>query len=282
MFIIRVFGGLGNQLFQYSFGIYLSRKYKTDVFFDVENYTVNTYRNLSLDKMNIFLPLAEKRICKKFVKFESLTLNKFYNLFIGNNYFSDENFHQFRISDVHKVCYFNGYWQKYYFYKEISENFSFTLKTQWIKLIYNEIKQIQSDEFSVSVHIRRGDFLTKENSKIYKVCEPSYFLNAETHMMRAHKSERINLYVFSDDINWVKENIKFKSKCIYFNSENELRDFYLMSLCKKNIISNSTFSLWAAILNKSKDKTVIAPRDWFFDKTINVNDLIPIDFITLE
>ena len=282
MFVVRIFGGLGNQLFQYSFGIYLSIKYNSDVFFDVEHYTKNTYRNLSIDKFNLSLPLVSKNIHNKFIKYQSLTLNKYYNLLIGNKYFTDDNFHKFQIFDENAIYYFNGYWQKYYFYNKISENFKFTFNKQYINSSYNEIKQIQDDDFSVSVHIRRGDFLSKENSKIYKVCEPAYFTNAEIHLMRTHKSQRINLYVFSDDINWVKENIKFNSKCIYISSESDFLDFYLMSLCKKSIISNSTFSLWAAILNNSKDKTVIAPKDWFFDKTINVNDLLPIDFITLE
>lgn len=282
MFVIRIFGGLGNQLFQYSFGIYLSLKYNRDVFFDVEHYTINPYRKLLLDKFNLSLPLVSKNIHNKFIKFESLTLNKYYNLLVGNKYFTDDNFYKFQISDENDIYYFNGYWQKYIFYNKISEDFKFVFNHQYINSSYNEINQIQDDDFSVSVHVRRGDFLNKANSKAYKVCEPAYFTNAEAYLTRIRKSERFNLYIFSDDINWVKENIKFKSKCIYISTEYDFLDFYLMSLCKANIISNSTFSLWAAILNNSKYKTVIAPKDWFLDKTINVNDLLPIDFITLE
>jgi hypothetical protein len=282
MFIVRIFGGLGNQLFQYSFGIYLSTKYKREVFFDIEDYSKDTYRNFSLDKFNLFLPLADKNIHNKFIKFKSLKLNKYYNLLFGNKYFSDDNFRKFQISDGISVYYFNGYWQRHGYYKKISENFKFSLNNHYINSFYKEIKQIQDDDFSASVHIRRGDFLNKENSRIYKICEPFYFLNAETHLLSIYKSTQINLYVFSDDVNWVKENIRFKSNCIFIHNEYEFLDFYLMSLCKNNIISNSTFSWWAAMLNKSKDKTVIAPNDWFFDKTINIKDLLPTNWITLE
>jgi hypothetical protein len=89
----------------------------------------------------------------------------------------------------------------------------------------------------------------------------------------------MHFYIFSDDMDWVKENLFFDFPVTYV-TENYKRgksceDLYLMSLCKHNIIANSTFSWWGAWLNPNPQKVVITPRRWFNDQSYNASDLIP-------
>ena len=86
--------------------------------------------------------------------------------------------------------------------------------------------------------------------------------------------------IFSDDLEWVKENIHIKGKCIFVNEEKKLEDYeelLIMSRCRTNIIANSTFSWWAAWLNQNKDKVVIAPRKWLKGQ----NNIVPKEWFIL-
>lgn len=125
------------------------------------------------------------------------------------------------------------------------------------------------DTESVSIHFRRGDYVT---NKSYLVLDLKYYYNA-VELIRS-KLKNPNFYIFSDDIDWVKRNFKNKLKSkITFQDCNlsNIEDLMLMSNCKHNIIANSTFSWWGAWLNKNLDKIVIAPSKFFKDDIYNTN-----------
>lgn len=105
---------------------------------------------------------------------------------------------------------------------------------------------------SVSIHVRRGDYI---QSALHPVCDKEYYEEAK-ELFPDH-----NFFVFSDDPNWCEENMKEP----VVHSGNDLIDFILMSKCNNHIIANSTFSWWAAWLNKSENKTIVAPQKWFKD-----------------
>lgn len=123
-----------------------------------------------------------------------------------------------------------------------------------------------SRENSVSVHIRRGDYLLRKHSKIHGLCSLEYYLQAIQFIKS--KSKDPVFYFFSDDIPWARENFCNPSyKFVDCNSgSNSCLDLYLMSQCKHNIIANSTFSWWGAWLNRNKEKIVVAPSVWFNDQ----------------
>ena len=116
---------------------------------------------------------------------------------------------------------------------------------------------------SVSIHVRRGDYLKDNNINIHGLCSLEYYLRAiEILNMSSYK---FSFFIFSDDLEWCKAKFSF-SNDLHFCEGNFLEDFFLMSKCKNNIIANSSFSWWAAFLNENINKTVIYPSNWFANK----------------
>ena len=142
-----------------------------------------------------------------------------------------------------------GYWQEDNNIERIKDNIIKSVKKSPIKTV----------EGSCSIHVRRGDYITLK--QIYHNLDKDYYMKS---------LERINpsgpIYIFSDDINWCRENIDVKN-AIYSANNSEIEDFQLMRSCNHNIISNSTFSWWSAWLNCNQNKKIMQPKLWFRRKT---------------
>ena len=174
-----------------------------------------------------------------------------------------------------------GTWQSEKYFIDISaglrKEFCFKIPDDSVnKEIIEKIKNSNS----VSIHIRRGDYLSKEWISSHSVIKSlAYYENAinyiESHIANPH------YFIFSDDMDWVEKNLKL-SRCTYINNnkdKNSYVDMYLMSLCQHNIIANSTFSWWGAWLNISENKIVIMPNKWLNDR--NCEDIYPENWISI-
>jgi hypothetical protein len=131
------------------------------------------------------------------------------------------------------------------------------------------------------VHIRRGDFLKSKTAAYHGVLGAFYFEKAIGIIK--DKEPSASVYFFSDDINWVKQNLARHGNAEFASSftGSAIEDFYLMTKCQHNIIANSSFSWWPAWLNTNPEKIVVAPKKWFNQSSINTNDLIPESWIRI-
>jgi len=133
---------------------------------------------------------------------------------------------------------------------------------------------------SISMHIRRGDYLQLSN--YHTNLNLNYYNNGLKYFENIN-----NIYIFSDDIEWCKKNISFENKNVFFiDRQKEIYDLYLMSKFENFIIANSTFSWWGAYLSTAKNKKVIAPLNWFGPKRtqnnlLEIEDLIPQQWIKI-
>ena len=135
-------------------------------------------------------------------------------------------------------------------------------------------KKYPIDENNISIHIRRTDYVTSNG--YHPVQSIEYYKQAIEII-----GDYDNIFVFSDDINWCKENLKFDNM-IFVDGNDDVEDMWLMSICNHNVIANSSFSWWGAWLNNNPDKKVIAPNNWFGSQTnLNTNDLIPNTWIKI-
>lgn len=270
MNIIRFKGGLGNQMFQYAFGKAMEL-HGLEVAYDTSFYSRNKHlRQFELTevfkKINLTI-IPEIEYLKLENEWEIVKKNK--NSYINN--IIDANKRLFYIEYGHSQfyeevysftnCVYVGYWQteKYFssIKKTINCDFEFTVKEMKLK----ENAQCILDNNLYGVHIRRGDFLGTQ----HEVCDENYYIRA----LKIVKSldANANFIFFSDDYEWIKKQ-KFVSEKDIIQSSSEYIDYkdwydmYLMSQCKGNVISNSSFSWWGAWLG-SGTKMVIAPRKWY-------------------
>ncbi len=176
-----------------------------------------------------------------------------------------------------KSKYWKGYWQSEKFFSTISKtirsDFEFPEYENNTKKIAESFKQ----KNTVSLHVRRGDYLT---SKLMgNICDIVYYQNAI--QIISEKIDNPYYVVFSDDPEWCKENLKINNSTYITNNSGSqsFRDMQLMSECQHNIIANSSFSWWAAWLNKNEDKIVIRPKKWFNDNGMNIDDLTPPNWV---
>jgi hypothetical protein len=294
MIIVKLQGGLGNQMFQYAFASILSKIIGSQVLLDISSFDNDikkggfTPRNFELKVFENNYNLANSENINTFHKLSDVNKIK---KFLGIRYpqFYKEESYRFQ-PDALKIDYdvfLMGYFQsfKYYIgYEDVVQkkfSFSFIKLGEFNKTLLLKVKTCNS----VAIHIRRGDYIAdKSINQYHGICSIDYYLEAILYIASQQKS--IILVFFSDDITWVKEQFKsLKHPTIFVdnNTDNGCIDMFLMSSCKHNIIANSSFSWWAAWLNKNQSKTVICPRKWFNDSEMQneAKDLIPKEWIRL-
>ena len=294
MIVVKLIGGLGNQMFQYAAGRYLAWLHKTELLMDTSylekdpagNYTK---RKLELDVFHIDLKIAttadiERFNIKNANKFLRLFQRKlpilFKNLYVAE---SGTTYHREFLSYPANT-YLDGFWQSELYFKPIESVLvnDFVLKDPLNKDNKEWLKKIESCE-SVSMHIRRGDYISNASAQSHHgSCSPDYYKKALEYIKEKHK--KVEIFVFSDDLEWCNANLKMQETLHFVDAnqkENLHLDMFLMSHCRHNVIANSSFSWWAAWLNRNNEKIVIAPLKWFNDTTIKTYDLIPKEWIRL-
>jgi hypothetical protein len=295
MIISRISNGLGNQLFQYALGRNLAEKNNTELVLDTSSYqdisTDDTKRNLALtqfnisarkmtiiDTANIGLPnITESTLWQKIKRRLFRTIESFKPIL--KRKLIIEPYFQFcpditRVSDNH---YISGNWQSEKYFNEIEgilrkelllKNSLSSTGNQWMKKI--------QECNSVSLHIRRGDYVENQRTNhFHGICTSEYYDGAIKFV--SEKTKDIVFFIFSVDIQWAKKNLKINYP-VFFVSDTLLPDYeelVLMSNCKHNIIANSTFSWWGAWLNNNSLKIVVAPKKWFKVDVLEIGDLIP-------
>ena len=255
MFILRFQGGFANQLFQYAFYLKLIEEYPfQDIYVDLRHY--KKCKDHGGFKLNQFVDLNVTNA----ISVDSEVINE-------NNYeYFVKNFSQ------DKFYYFDGYWQnKSFFPKNLEKIRKIFDKSNLLKC--NEIFLKKIDECnSVSIHVRRGDYV---NNFMHGNIANKCYLQNSIDYIKSNVVEPV-FFVFSDDIKWTKDNLNFVNSEVFFisgNDKNVEQDIILMSNCKHNIISNSSFSWWAQYLNNNPQKLVITPEYWFNQKTETVEEL---------
>ncbi|MGB8815782.1 MAG: alpha-1,2-fucosyltransferase [Minisyncoccia bacterium] len=288
MLIVKIKAGLGNQMFQYAFGRALSLERKEPLFLDTFYYKNQPERDAKreyiLDKFNIEANYASEEMYKKYNSKLEVFFRKLYRRIK-----KVEEYTYYPSFMKSKASYFEGYWanQKYFLKyeniirKELSLKNPFGDSAKKIDIQMSDC--LSKGEIPVSIHIRRGDFVSNPHSAAYNglLGIPHYEKAVELLMSKYFKN--ISVFIFSDDIAWVKENLKLPCP-MYFVSNSDIKDYeeiILMSECKHHVLANSTFSWWGAWLNPNHDKIVIVPKQWIAKKTTEEIDLIPKEWITI-
>lgn len=292
MIIAKLIGGLGNQMFQYAAGRYLAYLHQTELYVDISYLNKNpngayTKRDLELSVFNLDLKIATPEDIEKFniesSNKYSRALQRHLPILFTNLYAAESGIqYQKEFLNYPKNTYLDGFWQSERYFKPIEALLlkEFTPKESLNTDNQNWLNQINASE-SVSIHLRRGDYISNKNAQQYHGnLGLDYYKNALNLIKETH--DKFEVFVFSDDLDWCKENLKIDLPT-YFVDTNQKQNFhfdmFLMSHCKHNIIANSSFSWWAAWLNQNQGKKVIAPANWFADKSLNTKDLIPSSWI---
>lgn len=289
MIVVNIIGGLGNQLFQYAFGKALAIKNNCELKLDISSYNNYEWHDYSLSPFSINENFATKTECNNlkgenlsiFQKIKKRVIKSNYNYFIEKDLRFNEEY-----KNISNPCYVSGYWQTEKYFKEIEDiirqefKISIPPSSQNLKLI----EKIQNEN-AISLHVRRGDYANiKHINEVHGTSPISYYNNAIEYLVS--KISNPIFYVFSDDIEWAKNNLEFSNEKIFVdfnNNKTNYEDLRLMSSCKHHIIANSTFSWWGAWLNPSSSKIVIAPKTWFNDVALNnqTENLIPAEWIRM-
>jgi hypothetical protein len=290
MIIIKLQGGLGNQLFQYAFGRFLEAAYGKEVAYDDTFYKSShryTKRAYALDFFSANVRIADiseiEKVKYPFGMFSrgAYFLRKGINKFFTKKYLigHDEPLNSY-VSKKDNL-YMEGWWQTYKYADRIREKLLEELVpknkpgTVWNKYV----EEMHHNE-SVFVHIRRGDYL--QGGASLQVLQKEYYGNAINYI-RTHVTKP-KFFIFSDDILWVKEHMEGLFTDAVFVDNPILHDeevFMLMSECKHSIIANSSFSWWAAYLNAHTGKIVITPKKWQNAYMPSIDELCPPDWIRL-
>lgn len=267
MVVVQLIGGLGNQLFQYAAAKSLAIEKKEKLCVDISQFESYKLHNYALNHFKIV-----SNIYKKPNKY----LKKIVSFFQKNIYYKEVGFgyNKDLININGDAIFLEGYFQteKYFLKHEREIREDFEIITPLKKVTKETIELIQKVN-SVSIHIRRGDYLT---NPIHNTNKENYYEKALE--LIENRIEDPVFFIFSDDMDWVKLNFSTKRETVFIDFNDALTNFEdlkLMSSCKHNIIANSSFSWWGAWLNQNPDKIVIAPKQWFNDDSIYSEDVIP-------
>lgn len=252
MRIVNFTPGIGNQIFEYVFVQYLKKTFPKEKVYGYYNPKfLNKHNGLEIHKIFDFsLPPATR--WSNAVAFLCRVLARLVPIVKA----TDKNY-----SD--KAIYYDGWWQdKRFFLDTIS---SIIFRQPIVDETNKELLNAISSSESVSIHVRRGDYLDPQNAKQYGgICTLDYYKKAIDIIKGKYTNPRF--FVFSNDIEWCKANLNINNAIYVSNNvgSDSWKDMYLMSRCKANILANSSFSYWGAMMDKINN-LVIYPEKWIND-----------------
>lgn len=177
--------------------------------------------------------------------------------------------------------YLHGYWQCERYFAHIADDIRAAFVPRHPMSAQNaDMAQRIAAGPSVSLHVRRGDYLTVG---AHGICDQTYYDAALAAVTQGLTSPTV--YVFSDDPQWAKENLpmSFEKVVVDFNGpDSDYEDMRLMSLCQHNVIANSSFSWWGAWLNANPNKRVAGPANWFSNPKLSNPDILPDRWIKIR
>lgn len=287
MIIVKLSGGLGNQLFQYAYGRHLASINQLELKLDTSALTKTadwTNRSYALDAFTIQAEEATPDEIKALAGSPHGLLQRVARKagIMPIRYFQEPHFHFYPSALCLKGNhYLEGYWQSEKYFEAISPMLRQELSFTFSPSSHSQtIKEKISGCTSVSIHLRRSDYVKTSKANLYLQPLPMNYYQQAIDSIR-QRVENPAFFVFSEDIEWAKNQGVFASAAHFSTGTSAPEDLWLMSHCHHHIIANSTFSWWGAWLNQRPDKTVIAPQKWFSTERFDTGDLLPVSWIQL-
>ncbi len=285
--IAQLQGGLGNQLFQYATGRALALQKQASLLLDHSWYTQTyddvTPRELLLSELNtkgslisfqpkIQRPKRIQRIAQTFWPIDPF-------IFVEQAPYRFDPRLNKSPAFKQQNLYLMGYWQSYKYFESIKAILQSeispkkVLDTHYQSYLHN----IQSTT-SAMVHVRRGDYVNLASAaKVHGFIGLDYYL--EGMKLLLEKNLDTHFFVFSDDIDWAKENLPYPERTTFVQSINSsdavIQELELMTHCQHHLIANSSLSWWAAWLSKNPNGVILCPKKWMNDTSLDLNDLLP-------
>ncbi|MDD2337893.1 MAG: alpha-1,2-fucosyltransferase [Geobacteraceae bacterium] len=298
MILVRLSGGMGNQMFQYATARRLAAVHDTVLKIDTSRLQHgaprDTPRDYALGCFSISAEPAspsESDLCEKLRQQTASPFSRLlqkcgpFRTTKGMHYVRQQSSSFdpaiLRLGD--NVC-LEGYWQSEKYFLDIRALLKkeFTLRPPLVGEDLHQAEKIQAST-AVALHVRRGDYLTNPHAAVHHgICDRDYYDRA-VHFMR-DKIPTARLFIFSDEPQWIEKNMKYDLPTTYVSKTgmaSDVRDLALMSMCRHHIIANSSFSWWGAWLGDNQEKIVIAPKRWFNDPNHDTTDLIPEGWLRL-
>lgn len=292
MVISKIIGGLGNQMFQYAVGRALSIADNVPLRLDVSEFEgYGLHQGFELSRVfSCPVALAEPQDMHAVLGWQSsrwarrLVARPELRVLRSRHFVVEPHFHFWPgINDVAADSYLSGYWQSEKYFRNATQviRSDFTFKLPFDRTNAELVGQI-SRENAISLHVRRGDYVNNSKTNAtHGVCSLDYYRDAIRYI--SSRVERPYYFIFSDDMAWVKSNLKMDMPHQYIDHNkgaDSYNDMRLMSMCRHHIIANSSFSWWGAWLNPDPCKIVVAPRKWFATEN-DVSDLFPQGWVKL-
>jgi hypothetical protein len=242
-------GGLGNYIFQIAASYYTSIRDNREMVVDISDISI-IHSPIDLYYNNIFRKI-------KFVSEYS-------------NYSSHEPIQPIQYSEIPNPknnLKLKGYYQNEKYFKNLRQDILnlFEIDSETYEFITMKYSDVLSGN-TCSLHVRRGNYVQK--SHFHPVQTINYYKESVSKI-----GEDLDYLIFSDDIDWCKENLGFIKNKTFINGNIDYQDLYLMSMCKNNIIANSSFSWWGAWLNNNDNKKVIYPSNWFGVQFLDTSEI---------
>ena len=265
MKIVKIYGGLGNQMFQYAFARALAAASADEVFIDCSAPgTEAAHNGFELDRIfSIALPPAPTGAAEKLSVRPSGFLNRLRRkYFTKRSHRIDREFrYQPELLALSGDVYFEGYWQSEKYFLGIGEELRCDFTFARALADKNDALLRELPRPIASVHVRRGDYLKYKNLNI---CTPEYYSRAIRRI--SSRGGASSYLVFSDDIGYCRATLDFGGAPVAFvdwnRAEASWQDMAMMSRCDCHVIANSSFSWWGAWLDPNPAKRVVAPSIW--------------------
>ncbi len=273
--IVRLSGGLGNQLFQYAMARRLSLKHGAVLELDCGAFESDTKRRFELHAFAYPSQLVIRSIqMETRGLFRRRWAEPLETIREKHFHFDADAFS----APLHKSVHVTGYWQTEKYFKDVESHIRQDLAFVEVPDDANQrmLDKITSSR-AISVHFRRGDYVSEKHTADYHGVPPEAYYSRAIAWI-AERVSGSECFIFSDDPHWIKQHVNIQLPMTVVDINSPLKpaaDLRLMAACRHHVLANSTFSWWGAWLNPRTDKLVVAPNRWFLGAPSDPKDLLP-------